>query len=116
MSLYAKHYSKSKELGIRLNWSRDQISEHAEEKTKKEVSELMSTLVDAFNTSNSDIIEAGILEGINKNHRFIQSEFWSGMVKVMKQYSEQDKTMFFDGRNEHCRDMCKRMASEALNY
>ena len=110
MSIYHKHYAEAKKLGEKIGWSQTEINAHAVDGVQVEISELMGQLVDAFiNTSPDEITEAGILHGINKSHRYLQAEFWTGMINVMRNYSEQDENMFFDGRNRHCRDILKRM-------
>jgi len=109
MSIYRKHYAEAKELGEQIGWSQSEINAHATAGAQNEIASLMKQLVDAFNTSADETTEAGMLQGINKSHRYLQAEFWTGMINVMRKYSEQDENMFFDGRNIHCRKMLKRM-------
>lgn len=67
-------------------------------------------LTEALNVMGSDIQEAvvsGFLEGIQSSHRYLQGEFWTVMLKIIKAYGDTDR---FDARNEWAVQMCKRMA------
>lgn len=85
-----------------------------ESKLKKKASELSEKLVDAFNTMGVEkIVAEGILEGIQKSHRHLQGEFWTGMLNVMEHYG---KTKWFDPRNEFAVKMCQRMAKAGNEF
>ena len=74
---------------------------------KKKVTELTERLVDGFNTMGSeDVVREGMFDGIQRSHRYLQGEFWKGMLKVIKNYGE---NKHFDARNEFAVKMCKRM-------
>lgn len=115
MSVFTKHYCEAKKLGEKIGWTQSQINEHAVAEAQEEITNLTRELVDAFNSSYLREAEQAILEGINRSHRTLQAEFWAGMKNVMVKYSQQDKSVFFDGRNEHCRDMTRRMSKAAFD-
>lgn len=113
MSIVTSNYFESKKLGERLGWSSDQIHDHANEKTQAKIAEITRELVDAFNSSASqDVVITGMLEGITTSHRFLQTEFINGLIKLFDQYAELDER-YFDGRNQAYKYVCDRMAKAA---
>jgi len=74
----------------------------------EELSMSMKQLIECTNSfgSSPDLMAKGLFDGIINSHRFLQSEFFIVLEKVLKMYSE---TEFFDGRNEWAKYMCKRM-------
>lgn len=109
MTIYTEYYNKSKKLGEKFGWSQEEILSYAEEKAQDKLAQMMTDLVNEFNSTQNEFAIKGFLLGLNKSHRYLQSEFWSGMVQMMELYVNQDETMFFDGHNIHCKDMIKRM-------
>jgi len=86
------------------------------EELTKLTQEMSETLVDTLNCSGGGVHEAvleGFLAGVNRSHRYLQGEFWSTMLKVIKKYGESE---YFDARNEFAVKMCKRMAEAGENY
>ena len=86
------------------------------EEMKREMVEIGKTLADALNVMGNDVQEAvqeGLLEGLQRSHRELQSNFWQSMLVVIKKYGDSD---LFDGRNEWATKMCKRMAVAAEKW
>ena len=82
-----------------------------------EITEKVSTsfgnIVDMTNGLRSQELATMFLSGLNKQHRYLQQEFWNTMIHLMKQYSNQP-VGFFDGRNELARKMCEEISKEWL--
>lgn len=90
----------------------EQKQQYIAEKLHVEIATLMYQLVDLPNGIDTDTIVKGMLEGMNRNHRFLQSEFWNVFIKFMTEYAKQEPR-FFDGRNAHIPSMMNTML-EAL--
>jgi len=73
-----------------------------------EIATPMYQLVGLPNAIDSETIVKGMLEGMNRNHCFLQSEFWNVFMRFMLEYSKQEPR-FFDGRNSHIPSMMKTM-------
>lgn len=86
----------------------EQKQQYIDEKLHVEIATLMYQLVDLPNAIDSETIVKGMLEGMNRNHRFLQSEFWNVFMRFMLEYSKQEPR-FFDGRNSHIPGMMKTM-------
>lgn len=86
----------------------EQKHQYIDEKLHVEIATLMYQLVDLPNAIDSETIVKGMLEGMNRNHRFLQSEFWNVFMRFMLEYSKQEPR-FFDGRNSHIPGMMKTM-------
>jgi hypothetical protein len=82
--------------------------DYIDEKLHVEIATLMYQLVDLRNAIDTETIVKGMLEGMNRNHRFLQSEFWNTFMRFMLEYSKQEPR-FFDGRNSHIPGMMKTM-------
>ena len=86
--------------------------EWMDQKFKEEMGKLGQTLVDSLNTMGcTELATEGLVQGILQTHRYLQGEFWTVMVNVIKAYG---KTEYFDGRNEFAVEMCKRMGESAF--
>jgi hypothetical protein len=78
-----------------------------EDAVKEKISKLTEQLVDATNIMGMmDIVVEGILLGLTRSHRYLQSEFWQAMSEVIIKYGNSEN---FDARNEWAVQMCKRM-------
>jgi len=69
------------------------------------IAELTEALVESANSSliSYDILAEGMFKGIQKQHNFLQGEFWIAMEKTIRKYSEME---YVDGRNAFAKDMC----------
>ena len=77
---------------------------------KEKIQETTEFLVDAFNTMGyEEDVRKAMLAGINRSHRYIQQEFWSGMFKNIKEYGETNPNRY-DARNEWAVRTCKEMS------
>jgi len=113
MSIVTEEYFKAKKLGEKLGLSNEDIRAEANNAVRHRISELTKELVDAFNSTGSgDIVVDGILDGITHSHRYLQSEFWAGMICLMERYS-QLPDHYFDPRNELYKTITKRMGRVA---
>jgi len=89
--------------------SYDEINKFKDEYIQDQVAESIASIADTLNGGDVADVVAGMLKGLRVTHRYIQSEFWKGMVEFIKQTGELDKAANFDGRNEWTQDLCKRM-------
>lgn len=113
MSLVTEEYFKAKQLGEKLGWDSEEIYREADNAVRHRVMEMTRDLVDAFNSTGShETIILGMLDGITKSHRFLQSEFWAGMICLMARYGDLPEHCF-DARNEVYQRVTKRMARVA---
>jgi len=89
--------------------------EEAIARTQNAISEHIVELIDVTNSTalNYEQISKGILDGITRSHRYLQSEFWMAMTKVIEQYGNIPKE-YQDARNEYAINDCRTM-SDALN-
>ncbi|MFW6219611.1 MAG: hypothetical protein ACOC33_02080 [bacterium] len=83
-----------------------ELQEYTDEIINTEVSEVVSALVEMTNTSccRNDVLAKAIFDGISKQHRYLQGEFWLVFAKVIQMYSE---TEWVDPRNKFAKDICK---------
>lgn len=107
----AKNHAEA--LGITDSW---EIRKLICEELKKEMVKVGQALTDSLNIMGGDIEEAvqdGLLEGLQRSHRELQSNFWKSMLIIIKKYGD---TEYFDGRNGWAVEMCKRMGIAAERY
>ena len=76
---------------------------------RQRVAEATASIAETLNGGNQEDVVAGMMEGLRRTHRYIQSEFWKGMIEMIKQTSELDSAVNFDGRNEWTKAWCERM-------
>lgn len=93
----------------KFNLPIEEKAECLEEQIHVAIATLMYKLVDLTNHIDSETIVKGMLEGMNRNHRTLQSEFMNVMIRFMTEYSKQDPIRFFDGRNQHVPVLMTRM-------
>ena len=87
---------------ISSEFKRQQKSELVQHK----VAEAIASIAETLNGGDQADVIAGMLQGMGRTHRYIQSEFWRGMLEFIKQTSKLEN---FDGRNEWTQDLCARM-------
>ena len=89
---------------------RIEIDKMIMERIKTKMVEVGEMLTDSLNIMDEDVhktVVEGLLQGINRSHRYLQGEFWQNMLKVINEYGN---NKHFDGRNHYAVEMCKRMA------
>ena len=91
----------------------DQLPRSIKGKLDELLVSAVETIMDELNGGNPQDVARVMLGQITKSHRFLQGEFWSSMLKVIKQYGELEH---FDPRNEFAVKMCKRMAEAGEYY
>jgi hypothetical protein len=101
-------HTEAKETFAKYELPESDKRDYIDEKLHVEIATLMYQLVDLPNAIDSETIVKGMLEGMNRNHRFLQREFWNVFMRFMLEYSKQEPR-FFDGRNSHIPGMMKTM-------
>lgn len=101
-------HTEAKETFAKYDIPESDKRDYIDEKLHVEIATLMYQLVDLPNSIDTATIVKGMLEGMNRNHRFLQSEFWNVFMRFMLEYSKQEPR-FFDGRNSHIPGMMKTM-------
>jgi hypothetical protein len=76
------------------------------------VADTMMALVDITNGQGNDVLVQGMLDGMHRSHRYLQSEFIKDFLpEFLKKYgSTADDAMFTDGRNQFAKKLASKMA------
>jgi len=82
---------------------------------RKKVAGAIASIADTLNGGSQEVTVEGLLWGLRCTHRYIQSEFWRGMLEFIKKTGDLDPIRDFDGRNEWTKDLCQRMAVAGWN-
>ena len=101
--------------GSDIKFTHEEISEFKANEVKKKVAGAIASIAETLNGGDKKDVVAGMLLGLRMTHRYIQSEFWQGMIQLITETSKLDKMANFDGRNDWTREACERMAVAAWN-
>ena len=121
MEYELKHFTREAEAEVEeLRTGGYDISEEELRDRKKEiivnkVAGAIASIADVLNGGDQKDVVEGMLLGLRTTHRYIQGQFWQGMLEFIKQTGDLDTGMNFDGRNEWTKDLCKRMAVAGWN-
>jgi len=117
---FTREADKEVEESASLYTPEDAMSSEDKRDMRKEivqhkVAEAIASIAETLNGGDKADVVAGMLLGLRQTHRYIQSEFWQGMLEFIKQTGALDSAQNFDGRNEWTKDLCQRMAVAGWN-
>lgn len=95
--------------GNGLDVSEDVVNKIRRELIQNKVASAIASIAETLNSGSQEDVVEGMLLGLRMTHRYIQSEFWQGMIQLIKRTSELDFNANFDGRNDWVKIACKRM-------
>lgn len=87
------------------------MKQYCENMISDKAAEAFGVIVDMTNGLAPKDLAKHFLAGLNRQHRYLQGEFWNTIIHLMKLYSAQDKS-YFDVRNENARMMCEEISKQ----
>jgi len=91
---------------------RGQVPHASDRKTYEAARELAYKLGDILNGGSSGVVVAGLVEGLIRQHRYLQNETIIALLTALGEVGRLPDTCFVDPRNEFGFNLCRKLRQD----